>query len=131
MRRLMITVLGAVGLLAALTAPALGQEERVWTGKRWEFRAVKAEAPKAAMMAVAAAEKTDGDVPGVRTVGKNLERAWFRPAAAEATAKGHFCSQRSTTVLKHVEHRHFCRMDGAEKPCPGMNAAGECLAVVK
>jgi hypothetical protein len=134
---MMTSALAVVGLMAALAAPAVAQE-RVWKGnsKRgtWVEVPVKpAEEPTTFLVAVAPGEQKEGDVLGVRTVGKHLERVYFRamPKLEAAVAKGHACSLRVTTVMKHLEYRHFCRVDGAEQPCPGMSRAGECLAVVK
>ena len=136
MRKLMWSMLGAAGLLAALAGTARAQEEtkRVYNGKRWEWVAVKAdEKPTTLLVALAPGEEKEGDIPGTTTVGKNTVLVYFRrvPIPAAEVAKGHTCSERVTTVLKHLEVRHFCRVDGAEKPCPGMTKAGECLAVVK
>jgi hypothetical protein len=135
MRRLLMSVLGAFGLLAVLAAPAAAQEkERVWTGKRWDWVEKKvSEEPKTVLVEVAREERKEGDILGMKTVGKHTEIAYFRrmPNPEPAVAKGHACDVRATTVLKHVEFRHFCRVDGVEKPCPGMTATGECLAVVK
>ncbi|HEX7897635.1 MAG TPA: hypothetical protein VF950_07725 [Planctomycetota bacterium] len=134
MRKLLMTALGAVGLLALMAAPAAAQEERVWTGKRWNWVEKKvSEEPKTMLVEVAREERKEGDILGMKTVGKHMENAYFRrmPNAEPAVAKGHACGMRATTVLKHVEFRHYCRVDGAEKPCPGMTEAGECLAVVK
>ena len=133
MRRILMSALGAVAVLAAMAAPAAAQEkERVWTGKRWDWVEKKvAEEPKTMLVEVARGE--EGAILGMKTVGKNTEVAYFRRVARPeaAVAKGHACNTRFTTVLKHLERLHYCTVDGAEKPCPGMTPAGECLAVLK
>lgn len=135
MRRLLMSALGAVALLATMAAPAAAQDkERVWTGKRWDWVEKKViEEPKTMLVEVTREEHKEGDFLGAKTVGKNTVMTYFRrvPIPEPVVAKGHACSMRVMTVLKHLEFRHFCRVDGAEKPCPGMNEAGECLAVLK
>jgi hypothetical protein len=136
----LMKVLTAAALLAAMAAPAVAQEkEKVYKsdGKRWFLveRAVMPAAvePATALLEVARGERKEGDIPGMKYVGKTPERATFRrvPAAEEAAARGHRCDTRALYVKKWVEFRHFCRVDGSEMACPGMNKAGECLAVVK
>lgn len=135
MRRLLMSVLGAVALLAAMAGPAVAQEkERVWNGKRWEWVQKKvAEEPSTVLVEVAREERREGDIPGMKTVGKNTVIAYYQrmPIPEPAVAKGHTCGERVTTVRKHVEFRQYCKVDGVEKPCPGMSEAGECLMVVK
>lgn len=119
----------AAGLLVALAAPASAQEVRKYEGKRWVW--VSETAKPAEAYFVKASPGEEGAIPAMTTVGKNVVRAYYRRAAPPEMAKGHRCDEKATTVLKHVEFRHFCRVDGEEKPCPGMTKAGECMAVVK
>ena len=129
----MTRVLATAGILTLLGASAVAQEvrkEMVWKGdaKRGAWVEVTVEVPKTVLV-----ESKEGDILGMKTVGKNVERVYFKrvPLAEEAVVKGHTCSLRVVTVLKHLEFRHFCRVNGAEKPCPGMSEAGECLAVLE
>lgn len=133
-------IVALLALLALLAAPAAAQEakERVWKsdGKRsfWAYETVKpVEEPKTILVEVPRGEHKEGDLAALKTVGKHYERVYYRrvPLPEPAVVKGHTCDMRVVTVLKHVEFRHFCRVDGAEKPCPGMNKAGECLAIAK
>lgn len=130
MKRMCTALLGAFALLALLASPAWAQEakEKVWNGKRWEWVTRTPAEAKAPLMEVA---REEAEIVGMKTVGKNVVTAYFRRAPAATALKGHSCDTRWTTVLKHYEVRHFCRVNGAEKPCPGMTTAGECLAVVE
>lgn len=121
--------LGVLAFLAVLAAPAWAtQEEKIWTGKRWEW-VNKAPAETYPLMVEVARE--EAETTGMKTVGKNVVTAYYRRAPAAEAPKGHACVTRYSTVLKHLEVRHYCRVDGVEKPCPGMTPAGECLAVLK
>jgi hypothetical protein len=134
MCRTWMGVLGVAALLAALAAPAVAQEnEWVWKtdGKRyWRTEeAVKPFVmPTTYFKEVAAGESKEGDIPGFKYLGKRTEAVYFREAPFAAPAKGHECTWRMKYEKKFMTQEHFCLFNGAEKPCPGMNAAGECLA---
>ncbi len=132
MCRKLLGVLGAAVLLAALPTSAVAQEkEWVWktNGKQW-FRTEEAVKPfvmpATFLKEVAAYE--EGAFLGFKYTGKVMERVYFREVPFAAPAKGHECTWRMAYQKKAMLKEHFCLMNGAEKPCPGMNAAGECLA---
>jgi hypothetical protein len=127
-------VLGVAALLAALAAPAVAQEkEWVWKtdGKRY-FRTEEAVKPfvmpTTYLKEVPAGEEKAGDLQGFKYVGKRMEKVFFREAPFAEAQKGHECTWKMVYEKKAVYKNHFCLVNGAEKPCPGMNAAGECLA---
>lgn len=132
MFRTLTGVLGVAALLAALAAPAVAQEkEWVWKtdGKRyWRTEeAVKpAVMPATTLKEVAAGEP--GAILGFKYTGKTMERVYFKEVPFAEAPKGHECSWKMVYEKKEVAKKHFCLVNGAEKPCPGMNAAGECLA---
>jgi hypothetical protein len=126
--------LGVAALLAALAGPAMAQEtQTVWRteGKHWSRseEAVKPFVmPTTYLTEVAAGEEKAGDVQGFKYLGKRTEVVYFREMPfAEAPQKGHECGWRMVYEKKSTIQRHFCLENGVEKPCPGMNAAGECL----
>jgi hypothetical protein len=127
-------VLGVAAMLAALGAPALAQEkEWAWKtdGKRyWRTEeAVKPFVmPATFLKEVAAGEPTEGAVLGFKYTGKTMERVYFREAPFAAAPKGHECTWKMVYQKKEVTKLHHCLVNGAEKPCPGMTEAGECLA---
>ena len=132
MRRLWMGVLAA--FLCAVPALAAAAEEgapaKVWRldGKRWVLVAEKlTPAPEPATLRVEV-PKAEAETYAYRTVGKTVERVYFRevPRPAPVVEKGHFCNVRVETVGKHVEFRHFCKVNGVEKACPGMDAEGAC-----
>lgn len=131
MRR-MIGFVAAAAVVAALAAPASAQDtEWVWKtdGKRWtkvEQPAKPFAWPATKLMEV---EKQEGALQGFKYVGKRMLPAYFVevPFAAPA-AQGHECTWRLAYEKKAVNKHHFCLRNGAEKPCPGMNPTGECLA---
>jgi len=133
MRRNLMGFLGVAALLAALAAPAMAQEtQTVWQtdGKRWSRseEAVKPFVmPTTYRMEVAAGEEKAGDVQGFKYLGKRTEAVYFREMPFAEAPKGHECSWKMVYEKKAMSQRHFCLENGAEKPCPGMNAAGECL----
>ncbi len=132
MFRKMIAALGVLAMLAGLAGTAMAQEtQKVWKndGKRyWRVEeAVKPFAmPQTQMLAVP--EKQEAAFLGFKYEGKHLNQAYFieAPFAAPA-AKGHECSWRMVYEQKAMGKYHFCLENGVEKPCPGMNAAGECF----
>ena len=132
MCRKLLGVLGAAVLLAALPAAAVAQEkEWVWktNGKQY-FRTEEAVKPfvmPATYMKEVAANE-EGAFLGFKYTGKTMERVYFKEVPFAAPAKGHECTWRMVYVKKAMLKEHLCLMNGAEKPCPGMNAAGECLA---
>jgi hypothetical protein len=133
MRRNLMALLGVAAIVAALAGPAMAQEtQTVWRndGKRW-FRSEEAVQPfvmpKTYLMEVAAGEQKAGDVEGRKYLGKHTEVVYFREAPLAEAAKGHECSWKMVYEKKATNQRHFCLENGAEKTCPGMNPAGECL----
>ena len=136
MRKAWMGVLAVVALFAVLAGPAAAEEgNKVWrlNGKRWEFVPEKlTPAPEATTVRVEV-PKAEAETWGYRTVGKKTERVYYRevPRPAPVVEKGHFCNLRVETHGKRTVWHHFCKVNGVEKPCPGMNAAGECLAVAE
>jgi len=135
MWRKLMGVFGVTALVAALAGPAVAQEtEYVWKfdGKRYwrteEF--VKPFVmPTTYLKEVAAGEEKAGDFEGFKYLGKRTEKVFFRETPFAAAAKGHECTWKMVYEKKYMNQLHFCLMNGAEKPCPGMNAAGECLGM--
>jgi hypothetical protein len=133
MRRNLMALLGVAAIVAALAGPAMAQETRtVWRtdGKRW-FHSEEAVQPlvmpKTYLMEVAAGNQKEGDVQGLKYLGKRTEVVYFREAPLAEAAKGHECSWKLVYEGKATSLRHYCLENGAEKTCPGMNPAGECL----
>jgi hypothetical protein len=125
-------VMGVATLLAAFAGPAMAQEkEYVWKtdGKRWtrteEF--VKTVMPATYLKELPTGEEKAGDVQGFKYLGKRTEIVFFRETPFAEAPKGHECTWKMVYEKKAVTQNHFCFMNGAEKPCPGQNAAGECL----
>jgi hypothetical protein len=128
-----MAVLGTAVLLLALATPASAQEkEWAWKtdGKRY-FRTEEAVKPfvmpATYLKEVPAGEEKAGDVQGFKMIGKRTQVAYFREVPFAEAAKGHECTWRMVYERKAVNRLHFCLMNGAEKPCPGMTEAGECL----
>ena len=128
-------VLGLAALLTALATPAVAQEtEWVWKtdGKRWtrsEQPVKPFVMPTTTTIEVAAGEQKEGDILGFKYTGKRMERVYFREVPrTEVAHKGHECTWRMVYERKAVNRFHYCLVNGAEKPCPGMTEAGECLA---
>lgn len=134
MLRKLMGVFGVAALLAAFAGPAVAQEkEWVWKsdGKRYtrtEEFAKPFVMPATYLKEVAAGEQKEGDIQGLKYTGKRTEVVFFREVPFAEPAKGHECTWRMAYQKKSMLKEHFCLMNGAEKPCPGMNAAGECLA---
>lgn len=127
------SILGAAALVAALAAPAVAQEtDYVWKsdGKRY-FRTEEVVKPfvmpKTYFAEVAAGDFKEGDLPSFKYTGKRMERVFLKETPLAEAPKGHECSWKMVYVKKYTERSHFCLENGVEKPCPGMNAAGECL----
>jgi len=136
MFRKMTAALGVLALLAALAAPAVAQEkERVWKtdGKRYwrtEELRLPAEMPATALVALPAGEQTCGGILGFRYVGKRMEWTYFQEVpVAPALVPAHECTWRMVYEMKAVNKRHFCLVNGAQKPCPGMGEGGACLGM--
>ncbi|MBI3854892.1 MAG: hypothetical protein HY293_04295 [Planctomycetes bacterium] len=135
MNRKLIGVLALFGLLAVIAAPAMAQEqgkEWIWTfdGKhyfRTEGYVTPTEMPKTYLKEVPAGENKEGDVQGFKYLGKRTEIVYFRETPFAEAAKGHECSWRMVYEKKYMNKYHFCLVNGAEQPCPGMTEAGECL----
>ena len=135
MRLRMMGVLGAVALLAALATPAVAQEtDWAWQtdGKRYwrvEVPVKPFVMPATTRIEVARGEQKEGDILGFKYTGKTMERVYFREVPrTEVAHKGHECTWKMVYQKKAVNQLHYCLVNGAEKPCPGMTPAGECLA---
>ncbi len=136
MLRKMMAALGVAALLAALAGPALAQEkEMVWNtdGKRYwrtEELRLPVEQPATALVAVPAGEQACGGFLGFLYVGKRMEPVTFQEVPlAPALTQGHECTWRMVYEMKAVNKRHFCLVNGAEKPCPGMGEGGACVGM--
>jgi hypothetical protein len=121
-------VLGVAALLTALAGPAMAQEKDY--GWKTE-EVVKPSSPATYLKEVPAGEQKEGDIQGLKYLGKYTEVVYFREAAFAEPAKGHECSWRMVYEKKAVKKYHFCIENGAEQACPGMNAAGECIGKKK
>lgn len=134
LRKLMV-VLGVAALMAALAGPAVAQEkEWVWKtdGKRYwrtEEFVKPLVMPATYLKEVPAGEVKAGDVEGFKVLGKRTEKVFFRETPFAEAPKGHECTWKMVYEKKTVTQNHFCLVNGAEKACPGMNAAGECLGM--
>jgi len=135
MCRKMMAVFGVAALMAALAGPAVAQEkEYVWKtdGKRWtrtEEVVKPFVMPATYLKEVPAGEEKAGDVQSFKYLGKRTEVVFFREVPFAEAPKGHECTWKMVYEKKAVTRNHFCLVNGAEKPCPGMNAAGECLGM--
>jgi hypothetical protein len=137
MSRMLMGVLGAAGLLAAVTGSAPAQTsdtDWVWhtDGKRWwrTEEVVKPFAmPPTMIVEVAPGDEKPGDVRGVKYLGKRTEIVYFRevPRPSSDLAKGHECSWRMHYDGKHTTRESFCVVDGTEQACPGFDKSGRCL----
>jgi len=135
MWRKVMAVLGVAALMAAFAGPAVAQEkEYVWKtdGKRW-FRTEEVVQPfvmpRTFLAEVPAGEFKEGELPAFKYIGKRMERVFLKETPFAEAAKGHECTWRMVYLKKAVEKEHFCLVNGAEKTCPGMSAAGECLGM--
>ena len=134
MFRKMTGLLGVAAMLATLATPAVAQEkEWVWKtdGKRyWRTEEVVKPfvMPQTYLKEVAAGEEKAGDVEGMKYIGKRTEKVFFRETPFAEAPKGHECTWKMVYEKKYVNKLHYCLVNGAEKPCPGMTPAGECLA---
>jgi hypothetical protein len=126
MRRMLMSLLGVAGLLAALAPPAVAQEcdtDWVWhsDGKRY-WRTQEYVQPEDTFptmnVVVAAGERKEGDFRGVRYVGKQTERVYLRevPRPAPALPTGHECAWRFRYVGKTTTREWFCREHAVEQP---------------
>lgn len=134
MFRKLMAFLSASALLALLAAPAVAQEkEKVWKtdGKRWtQTEAVVTPFVMPTTRFIEVPEKQEGAFLGTKYVGKQLQPAYFLEVPlAKETVKGHECTWRMVYEKKSSSQYHFCLMNGAEKPCGGMSASGECLGM--
>jgi hypothetical protein len=114
-------VLGVLAMLAALATPAVAQDEEYgWKtdGKRYwrtEEAAAPALMPATYLKEVPAGEQKAGDVQGFQYLGSGPRSCSFAKSRSPKPRRGTSAPGR------------WC--NGAEKPCPGMNAAGECLGM--
>ena len=124
MRRMLVSLLGVVGLLAALAPPAAAQDngmDWVWhtDGKRWwrtEECVIPFVMPTTTTIEVAAGQETEGDVRGMKYTGKSMERVYFREVPRYEVARGHQCSWRMTYAGKSMLREDFCVENGVEQP---------------
>jgi hypothetical protein len=135
MCRKVMALLGVLAVMAALAGPAVAQEkEYVWKtdGKRW-FRTEEFVQPfvmpKTYFAEVPAGEFKAGEAASYKYFGKTMERVYLLETPLAEAAKGHECTWKMVYEKKYTNKLHFCLMNGAEKPCLGMNAAGECLGM--
>jgi hypothetical protein len=135
MCRKLMGVLGVAALVGALAGPAVAQEkDYVWKtdGKRWtrtEEVVKPFVMPATYLKEVPAGEEKAGDIEGFKYLGKRTEKVFFRETPFAEAPKGHECTWKMVYEKKVTTKVHFCLMNGAEKACPGMNAAGECLGM--
>jgi len=124
MSRILMGLIGAAGLLAALAAPAVAQEngkDWVWhsNGKRyWRTEEVVKPfvMPTTTTVEVARGEQREGDVLGYKSVGKSSERVYFREVPRQEPVQGHQCSWRMTYTGKTMSREQFCVENGVEQP---------------
>jgi hypothetical protein len=144
MNRLVVAVLGVVGLLGLLAGPALAQAEPekksccsygyFTEGKhvaRKEFceSSEPFRMPETWIVQVAPSEQRAGDLYAYATVGKRTERVILRevPRVPAEVVKGHECFYGWFNVAKHTERKMLCGIDGNETLCVGM-ANEQCQA---
>lgn len=124
MRRMVMGLMGVAGLLAAIAAPAVAQEngkDWVWhtDGKRYwrtEEEVKPFVMPTTTTIEVAPGEQKEGDVQGFKYLGKRTERVYFREVPRQELAKGHECSWRMTYVGKTMSREQFCVENEVEQP---------------
>ena len=124
MRRMLMSLLGVAGLLAALAPPAAAQDNGMeWVrhtdGKRY-WRTEECVSPfvmpTTTTIEVAPGEQREGDVQGTKYVGKSMTRVYYREVPRQAVAQGHQCSWRMTYVGKTMSREQFCVENGVEQP---------------
>jgi len=140
MRRMVMGVLGAAGLLAALGGPAVAldhDKDWVWhtDGKRyWRTEEVVKPfiMPSTMTIEVAPGDQQPGDVRGIKYVGKRTERVYFRevPRPAPELAS-HECTWRLHYEGKRTTRENYCVVDGVECACAGFDKSGACLTHVE
>ena len=124
MLRMVMGLMGVAGLLAAIAAPAVAQEngkDWVWhtDGKRYwrtEEEVKPFVMPTTTTIEVAPGEQKEGDVQGFKYLGKRTERVYFREVPRQELAKGQECSWRMTYVGKTMSREQFCVENGVEQP---------------
>jgi hypothetical protein len=123
MRRILMSLLGVAGLLAALAPPAVAQDngkDWVWhtDGKRYwrtEESVKPFVMPTTTTIEVAPGEQREGDVQGMKYVGKTSTRVYFREVPRQELASGHEYSWRMKYVGKTMSRELFCLENGVEQ----------------
>jgi hypothetical protein len=136
MNKMLMSALGAAGILAALAAPAVAQDacgDWIWKsdGKRLTRTEGVVEpyvASTTMIVAVAPGDRREGDSWRMKYDGKRTTREYTREVLLPEVAKGHECSWRFHTVGRTATRENYCVVNGVEQSCYGMNNAGECIA---
>lgn len=143
MRRMLFSVLGMAGLLAALAPPVRAQEcsqacgqDEVWRtdGKRYWRTTEECTAPfvmsDRMTIQVAPGDRKEGDVQGFQYVGKRTERVYFRevPRPEPVLVQGHACRWRMHYVGKTTTRERYCVENGVEQPFARHTQFGEHTA---
>ena len=123
MRRMLISLMGVAGLLAALAPPAAAQEnctDWVWhtDGKRYwrtEEYVKPYVLPATTTIQMVAGEQRASDVQGLKYFGKRTEWVYFREVPSQEFAKTHECSWRMKYVGKTMSREEFCIENGVEQ----------------